>query len=104
MVLMRTSGHRSLHELARDLVLAEDHVELLLEPLVRTRLVKRMDGGYEFHPAKPNDKAAAEELLNLYRTYRVRIMNIVVSESSSELRNFAEAFRLRPTRDDERDS
>ena len=103
MVLMRSPGHRSLHELSHDLVLAEDHVELLLEPLVRTRLVRRRDGGYEFHPSNPKERAAAEELVSLYRTYRVRIMTIVISESNSELRDFAEAFRLRTARDDEGD-
>ena len=104
MVLMRTRGSRSLEELAHDLVLAKDHVEILLEPLVRTRLVKRTDGGYEFHPSDPKERAVAEELLSLYRTYRVRIMNIVVSESTTELRDFAEAFRLRMVRDEERGS
>lgn len=103
LVLIRTPGRWSLGDLARNLVLTEDHVEILLEPLVRTRLLTKVEGGYEFHPAKPSERAAAEELLKLYRTYRVRIMNIVVSETSSQLRDFAESFRLRTTHHEERD-
>lgn len=101
LVVVRDPRRWTAPELARALVINEDHAGTLLAALVRMRLVAVVDGAYLFRPAKRRERAAVEELAGLYDRYRLRIMNIVFSKPSEPLREFADAFRLRRDDDEE---
>ena len=87
-------------EIASHFALNEDHVLLLLDSLVRSRLIVRSDDRYRFSAssAKARD---AEELASLYDRFRLRITNIVFARPSDQVRDFAEAFRIRGPYDED---
>ena len=101
LVLVRDPRPWSQQELARRLVINDDHVVTLLRALVRAGLVVERDGAYLFEPSRRKDRAAVEALERIYDSYRVRIIHIVLSTPVDPLRHFADAFRLRSTEDQE---
>ena len=100
-VLIRENRPLTPGDVARALVVNDDHAEGLLAALAATPLIAFDGATYTFSPRKQRDRAAAELLAKLYDTYRLRIMNIVFSKPSEPLRDFADAFRIRPKKDDE---
>lgn len=88
-------------EMARRMVINVEHAQLMLGALARTPLVTADGNGYVFAPKRSKDRAAAELIPSLYDTYRMRIMDIVLSRPSDQLQDFADAFRVRPDADDE---
>jgi hypothetical protein len=101
LVLIRDCRPWTVKELARALVINEDHAESLMAALIKMRLVASVGPAYIFDPHKKADRAAAEALSALYDKYRLRIMNVIFSKPSEPLREFGEAFRLRPRSPDE---
>lgn len=101
-LLVRSGRPWTVAEVAREFVLAEDHAVMLLDTLVHNGLVRVSDHRYEFAPLRARDRRAAVDLSNIYQTYRVRIMNLLLTKPRDALWDFAEAFRLRPS-DEETD-
>ena len=99
-LLVRTSRPWTVREVAREFVLGEEHTAILLDRLAHTGLIAVGDRGYIFDPAGGKDRQAALDLANLYPTYRVRIMNLLLSKPRDAVWDFAEAFRLRQLDDD----
>ena len=101
MHLVRAERPQTLRELARALVLDEGHIAVVLEPSIRSDLVAVVEDGYAFAPRRRRDRAAALELAALYDRYRVRIINILLTQPDPQLDDFADAFRLRSEPDEE---
>lgn len=101
LVLVRDPRPWSQQELARRLVINDDHALTLLRSLVRVGLVVEKEGAYLFRPSRPKDLAAVEALERIYDAYRVRIIHIVLSTPADPLRHFADAFKLRSPEDQE---
>lgn len=77
---------------------------MLLNRLVQTGLIAAGEEGYSFESARGKDRQAAVDLARLYPTYRIRIMNLLLSKPRDAVWDFAEAFRLRqPEKDTEQD-
>lgn len=100
-VLVREQRPWQTTDVARQMVINVDHARLMLEALARTPLVSSDDRGYSFAPKRAKDRTAAELLPGLYDTYRMRIMDIVLSRASDQIQDFADAFRVRPDIEDE---
>ena len=88
-------------DIGRQMVINTDHARLMLEALARTPLVSNDGSGYVFSPKRGKDREAAELIPSLYETYRLRIMDIVLSRPSDQVQDFADAFRVRSDADDE---
>ena len=99
-LLVRNPRWWTVAEVTAELGLNADHVRHLLGSLVRARLVDGREGGYRFRGTKTTRGAAAEDLAHLYDRYRVRLMNIIFAKPSGQIRDFADAFRLRPGGDE----
>jgi len=99
-LLVRSPRPWTVREVAREFVLGEEHTAILLDRLVHTGLIAVGDRGYVFDPAGGKYRQAAMDLADLYPTYRLRIMNLLLSKPRDALWDFAEAFRLRPSDDD----
>lgn len=99
-LLVRSARPWTVREVAREFVLGEEHTAILLDRLVHTGLIAAGDRGYVFDPAGGKYRQAAMDLADLYPTYRLRIMNLLLSKPRDSLWDFAEAFRLRPSDDD----
>lgn len=91
----------TVREVAREFVLGEEHAAILLDRLVHTGLIAAGERGYIFDPAGGKDRQAAMDLAKLYPTYRLRIMNLLLTKPRDALWDFAEAFRLRLSDDDQ---
>lgn len=100
-VLVREQRTWQAADVARQMVINVDHARLMLEALARTPLVSTDGSGYIFGPKRAKDRAAAERIPALYETYRMRIMDIVLSRPSDQIQDFADAFRVRPDVEDE---
>lgn len=100
-VLVREQRPWQAHEIARQMVINVDHARLMLDALARTPLVSSSDNAYAFAPSRARDRKAAERIPSLYETYRLRIMDIVLSRPSDQIQDFADAFRVRSEGDDE---
>jgi hypothetical protein len=87
-------------EIAREFVLGEEHTVILLDRLMNAGLITRADRGYRFDPEGATDRQAAVDLARLYPTYRIRIMNLLLSKPPDTVWDSAEAFRSRPPDDD----
>ncbi|MGQ0743780.1 MAG: hypothetical protein ACT4OS_05495 [Acidimicrobiales bacterium] len=99
-LLVRNPRRWTAREVARQFVLAEDHAAALLDALVRARLVRVQGAEYEFAPADGKDRQAADQLATIYDTYRLRIMSILLSKPSDAIRDFADAFRIRSSKEE----
>lgn len=76
-------------------------LERALEDLVRGELA-RFDGAsrtYQFHSRSAEDRAAVEELVQLYHQRPVTLVKLVYSTPSVAISSFADAFRLREDKD-----
>lgn len=100
-VMVRENRTWQATDVARQMVINVDHARLMLEALARTPLVAIDGTGYKFAPKRAKDRAAAERIPALYDTYRLRIMDIVLSRPADQITDFAEAFRVRPDAEDE---
>ena len=83
-------------DIAVELGLNRDQVRAGLRSLVQARLAVRRGDLYELISPATSAGAAAEDLAKLYDRYRVRILNIIFAQPSGPVRDFADAFRLRP--------
>ena len=99
-LLVRRLGPWTVRDLAREFVLGEEHTAILLDRLTHAGLITAGEGGYRFDPAGGPDRQAAVDLARLYPTYRVRIMNLLLSKPRDAVGDFAEAFRSRPPGND----
>lgn len=99
-LLVRSPRRWTVRDVAREFVLGEEHTAILLNRLVDTGLIAAGDGGYMFDPASGKDRQSAQDLARLYSTYRIRIMNLLLSKPRNAVWDFAEAFRLRQPDDD----
>lgn len=102
-LLVRSGRQWTAAEVAREFVVAEDYAAMLLDTLVQNGLIRASDGGYEFAPLRARDRRAAVDLADIYQTYRVRIMNLLLAKPRDAFSDFAEAFRLRPHDEDPED-
>ena len=103
-LLVRSDRPWTVREVAREFVLGEEHTSMLLNRLVQTGLIAAGEEGYSFESARGKDRQAAVDLARLYPTYRIRIMNLLLSKPRDAVWDFAEAFRLRqPEKDTEQD-
>lgn len=103
-LLVRTPRRWTVREVAREFVLGEEHTAILLDRLVHAGLIAVGEGGYIFDLGGGKDSQAALDLAKLYPTYRLRIMNLLLSKPRDAVWDFAEAFRLRQPEDgDEQD-
>lgn len=100
-VLVRDQRAWSPLDMARRMVIEVQHAQLMLEALARTPLVTTEGTGYLFAPKRSRDREPAERIPALYDTYRMRIMDIVLSRASDQIQDFADAFRVRPDIEDE---
>lgn len=100
-VLVREQRSWRAAEVARRMVINVDHAQLMLQALAKTPLVREESGAYEFAPKRAKDREAAERIPSLYETYRLRIMDIVLSRPSDQIQDFADAFRVRADTEDE---
>lgn len=95
-LLVRVAQPWAADAIAVEIGLGLRHVEGLLDDLVAEGLVNRQGDRYEVAKLSTAGRRAAEDLAQLYATYRLRIMDIVLSAPSDQARHFADAFRLRP--------
>jgi hypothetical protein len=79
-LLVRRFGPWTVRELAREFVLGEEHTAILLDRLTHAGLITADDKGYRFEPARGTDRQAAVDLARLYPTYRVRVMNLLLTK------------------------
>ena len=61
-------------------MLSDEHTAILVVRLVDTGLIAPGDGGFRFDPTSGRDRQAALDLAGLYPTYRIRIMNLLLSK------------------------
>jgi hypothetical protein len=80
-------------ELGIYLEIAETQLLSLTElQLIRTR--DTLPVSYFYDPEDQNDEMIVEKLATSYAKQRVGIFTLILSESNSRIRRFAEAFRL----------
>lgn len=81
------------HELGIDPDIADAQVVSLLQlGLIET--VATTPASYVYGPSDQNDEVLIEKLAISYAQQRVGIFSLILSESNSRIRRFAEAFRL----------
>jgi predicted transcriptional regulator len=94
---------RQRHELDADTINAHlrtslTSVEKRLDDLARKDLVSKRDANgqivYFYNPPE-RYKAIIDQLVVLYTTHRVAIINLIFSKPQDILKDFSEAFRLR---------
>lgn len=59
------------------------------------------EGAYRYDPAPPELGAQLDKLAEVYRTYRVSVINFVFSMPSGSVQSFADAFRIRKEEEDD---
>jgi hypothetical protein len=89
-------------EVCRELRIPLQHAADLLDSLARVGVVERFDGGARLD-AGSSQATAVLELAEIYPRYRVRITTLIYSTPSKPIRDFADAFRLRPVEGDQED-
>ena len=85
-------------ELARTLKIDQAWAAELLARFAERRLLSRAPGTppqYAYAPADPPLDETVQAVAHAYATHRVRIIGLIFSKPASNLKSFAEAFRLR---------
>jgi len=80
-------------ELAIHPEITETHI-LRLEELALVQVAATAPTSYVYGPKDQNDEMIIEKLAISYAKQRVGIFSLILSESNSRIRRFAEAFRL----------
>jgi hypothetical protein len=90
----------SIAEAASRIYVDESSSRLLLEGLVRRRLVVATGepSRYRFGPSDPEDEARVREVALAYRMHLVAMANLIHSKASVSVQEFARAFDLKKDR------
>ncbi|MCK6551435.1 MarR family transcriptional regulator [Myxococcota bacterium] len=104
---VRQHGQSSAEAVARALYMPPHTVTAALDALTARGLVERANGsGYRCAPRSPSTAALVDEIATRYSDYRVRIAGAIYSRDDeprrSPVQSFAEAFRLRRSKDTSR--
>jgi DNA-binding IclR family transcriptional regulator len=92
----------SVPELAQKLYAPENMTLSLLEGLRASGLVARSEEPqprYRYAPSSPELGQAVDQLADLYRQRRVTIINLIYASPLKNVKDFADAFRLRKPED-----
>jgi Mn-dependent DtxR family transcriptional regulator len=102
MLLQRTpGGSRNVGELARELALGADEVRAIVAALGNGGLVARdPDGAVSLSPRTAEDRAALDELAQVYDHDKIALVKAIAESAMERLRSlagraFAEAFVIR---------
>lgn len=102
------AGQRSTARQINDRLLSNlSSVENRLERLIARGLVRSEGSGpdrtYAYAPDSAQRGASVDRLALTYQKYRGRVIDMIFS-STDRMRNFSDAFRLKPKEEDNRDS
>ena len=92
-------GPMTAPQIAAELGFGADRVAGELDLLAGRKMVVPVGGGYT-GPDRPELRAIVAELAAAYRTHPVAMLAAIYSKPDRRLKNFADAFRLRPERED----
>lgn len=93
----------TVEETANQLYIPISFAASILESLRKSRLVVLREGsqrGYQFAPESPALGQLVVDLATLYRERPVTTIHAIHSTSMDSLQNFADAFRIRKTKDE----
>lgn len=93
-------GSSTIGELARSLDLGSDEVREIVAALAAGGLVTRVDGTVTLAPRTPEQRAALDELAQIYDDDKITLVKAIAETAMERLRNlagraFAEAFVIR---------
>jgi DNA-binding IclR family transcriptional regulator len=96
LLLLRKSPERvwSADAASRELRTAPASAESRLADLAKAKLVVREGDGYTYRPEPATDRLV-DGLAAAYASYRTRLISMIFEKPSEQLRDFADAFRLR---------
>jgi len=99
LLLLHRTRHRAWtvmevsQELGIDPEIAEEQILSLMQ-LGLIQAMNRIPIGYSYDPEDQNEEIIIDNLALSYAKQRVAIFSLILSESNSRIRRFAEAFRL----------
>lgn len=82
--------------LSRELRIDTDQAQQMLDRLTSNGFLQQLDQHYRFNPRREALAATVDRLAALYPAYRVAILAIVFGRATGPIRDFSEAFILRP--------
>jgi hypothetical protein len=103
LLLLRQEAERAwpVSAAAQALYISEEMTTPLLSRLRTTGLLATdAEGRFRFAPQTPQLARLADELAELYQLRRVTVIGLIHSAPVNKLRTFADAFRLRPPKED----
>ncbi|RYZ81535.1 MAG: hypothetical protein EOP04_23800 [Proteobacteria bacterium] len=98
LLLLRQTHQLDAETINRQLRTSLTSVEKRLEDLARKNLISKQETGGHisyFYDPPERYKAIIDQLVGLYSTHRVAIINLIFSRPQDVLKDFSEAFRLR---------
>lgn len=98
LILLRQKAQLDVETINRELRTSEASVEKRLNDLIRKNLIAILEkDGRAIYAYDPPERliSVIDELVVLYGTHRVAIINAIFSKPSDMLKDFSEAFRLR---------
>lgn len=98
LILLRQKSELDVHTINRELRTSEASVEKRLNDLKRKNLIAfREVEGRVIYAYDPPERLVSviDQLIALYATHRVAIINTIFEKPTDRLKDFSEAFRLR---------
>lgn len=95
-------GARTLDELARESYLPAGSIRPWLDALVGRGLLEETDDGYRFSPRDETLREDLAQVADCYARRRVSVTRHVYATKEDPAQRFADAFRFRKERDDDR--
>lgn len=80
----------------RELRIDDDQAGKALARLAADGLFLGEEPGYRFAPRRPRTAALINKLAALYPSYRVAMISLIFAKPRGAIRDFAEAFRIKP--------